>query len=501
MTYEQLPPETQKWLSATEEIINKWDWMSKQLPEVRGELSVCDRLAASLEAQTDAAADRMRQDEALLRTFKGQVDANLADAREAESDFVRRYELQAYGRRGVIPSPYFAARLQSMAAEVSALRERIAQLDGAVSSRSKPPLTIEGLHDLLCHHKALFDAAASKLQSQHERVDQHRRFLRTQLRRDPFDEARNREAAVRDKYKPADGPVALTPQLPAPAAPGVPGAPGAPATGGALGFPGAAANPFGGTPSAAVGGAAANPFGGGALTPRPPRGPATLLRCPSRRRRRRPSAAPRAAAASSARPRWRRRRRLAVPARRPRRIPSPPPRRAPRRPPRVAASLVARRRPLARRPWAPPVEVSLARQARGRLRRGQAGRARKRGKPRRPGGADRRQQGEVWAGVCARVERLPCAGCYGGRVRRPMGAGRGAACSRLRIALASRNDVGTDRPRGDRPDRALGVRATRAGPSRCRRRGRARGVRPRTARQSRCGRVGPVWATAPLKQT
>jgi hypothetical protein len=152
---------------------------------------------------------------------------------------------------------------------VFTLRERAKQLDGALESSRRPALSLDELHGLLEHHRELLERAAAKLHGQHERVDGHRRAIKAALRRDPFTERREREAATRDKYKPADVPLALENQMPPPsaaAAPGaVPGAPGAPALGGlgtpalGLGTP-AAANPFGGLGLATTPGAA-NPFG------------------------------------------------------------------------------------------------------------------------------------------------------------------------------------------------------------------------------------------------
>ena len=213
MTYEKLPQQTQQWLTSVEKIINEWDWKSQQMAEARGELVTCSRLADSLDAQCTLSADGLRQDEQLLGQFKVQVERSLAEAREAESDFDRRSELQAYGRRGNLPSPFFAQKLARMSDEIGILRDRIAQLDGAVSSASKPALSPDDLQRVLAHHKALFDAAASRLQGQHERIEAHRRTLRAALRRDPFTEAVNREAAVRDKYKPPDDLMPMPSQL------------------------------------------------------------------------------------------------------------------------------------------------------------------------------------------------------------------------------------------------------------------------------------------------
>ena len=137
MNFEQLPAPAREWLTKLETIINEWEWKSGQLPEVRDPLAKCDRLSTALEQQAELSADGMRQDEALLAAFKQQVEANLADARTAETEFVRRFELQAYGRHGAIPSPYFSTKLTKLAQEVATLRERIVQLDGAVASSSK----------------------------------------------------------------------------------------------------------------------------------------------------------------------------------------------------------------------------------------------------------------------------------------------------------------------------------------------------------------------------
>ena len=266
MEFEKLPAQTKEWLEKTEKIINEWDWRAQQMPEARGELRLCERLADVLEHTAEAAADSVRRDEGRLATLKGQVEANLNDARQAESDFAHRFDLQAYGRQGQIPSPYFARQLGQMASEVVALRSRIAELDGAVTSAAKPPMAAEELEALLRQQKALFDAAATKLQRQHQRVDAHRQTLRACLRRDPFAEARQREASVRDKYKPALQQPPLPVQMPPAAAPGAPGAPGA-----MPGAPAAATGLFG-----APAPTAANPFGapaGGGLFGAPPATP------------------------------------------------------------------------------------------------------------------------------------------------------------------------------------------------------------------------------------
>ena len=70
---------------------------------------------------------------------------------------MRRHELQAYGRHGALPSPFFARRLDEMASDVVTLNARARELTGAVESRHKAPLDITGLHELLSKHKALFD--------------------------------------------------------------------------------------------------------------------------------------------------------------------------------------------------------------------------------------------------------------------------------------------------------------------------------------------------------
>ena len=109
------------------------------MPEAKAELSTCERLATSLERQADAASDSLRHDEGLLQTFKSQVEHNLADARAAEADFLRRHELQAYGRHGAIPSPYFAKRLHQMEGEVMDIKTAVRQLDGALEVRTHKP--------------------------------------------------------------------------------------------------------------------------------------------------------------------------------------------------------------------------------------------------------------------------------------------------------------------------------------------------------------------------
>ena len=154
MTYEQLPQPTREWLGKLEHIISEWDWKSRQMPEAKAELSTCERLATSLERQADAASDSLRHDEGLLQTFKSQVEHNLADARAAEADFLRRHELQAYGRHGAIPSPYFAKRLHQMEGEVIDIKTAVRQLDGALevhththaSSNPSPLTSLTSLH-------------------------------------------------------------------------------------------------------------------------------------------------------------------------------------------------------------------------------------------------------------------------------------------------------------------------------------------------------------------
>lgn len=75
--------------------------------------------------------------------------------------------------------------------------------------------------------------------------------MRKALGRDPFAEARNREAAIRDKYKPPECPRPALPQPPPQPMAGGIGAPGAPA----------GANPFGGGMSLGLA-PAAPPLGG-----------------------------------------------------------------------------------------------------------------------------------------------------------------------------------------------------------------------------------------------
>ena len=138
------------------------------------QLDQCARLADVIERAASEMSDSMRQDEAQLVRYKEQVEADLKDARQAESDFNHRFDLQAYGRHGAIPSPFFASRLALMTKEVAALRPRIAELDGAVSS-TQPPMSPEDLEGLANHHKALFDHAASRMQVLHDRVEAYRR--------------------------------------------------------------------------------------------------------------------------------------------------------------------------------------------------------------------------------------------------------------------------------------------------------------------------------------
>ena len=274
MQYEALPPVSKKWLADLEHLISEWEWRSQQMPEAQTELASGERLASSLEVSAELSTDELRQHEALLSTFKSQVESNLADARSAESDFVRRHELQAYGRHGAIPSPFFARRLAEMHAEVSALRARLKELDGAVESRRRPALTPEAVQAVLTRQKDLFDRSAQRLQAQHALVEAHRRDVRTLLRRDPFAESREREASTLDKYKPAEANLTLPNQLPTPnAAAQTPGGAATPAPGlGLLGGPAATpgANPFGATPAAG-----ANPF----AMPKPAGTPFGALGC------------------------------------------------------------------------------------------------------------------------------------------------------------------------------------------------------------------------------
>ena len=155
MTYEQLPQPTREWLGKLEHIISEWDWKSRQMPEAKAELSTCERLATSLERQADAASDSLRHDEGLLQTFKSQVEHNLADARAAEADFLRRHELQAYGRHGAIPSPYFAKRLHQMEGEVMDIKTAVRQLDGALEVHTHAASNLSPLTSHLSHLTSL----------------------------------------------------------------------------------------------------------------------------------------------------------------------------------------------------------------------------------------------------------------------------------------------------------------------------------------------------------
>eukprot|EP00966_Prymnesium_polylepis_P249854 5776075-Prymnesium_polylepis.1 len=72
------------------------------------------------------------------------------------------------------------------------------QLSGSVTSPAKDELDPAGLRTLLEQQKLLFDQAAARLNANHGRVEAHKARVCKALNRDPFAEARSREAAVRD---------------------------------------------------------------------------------------------------------------------------------------------------------------------------------------------------------------------------------------------------------------------------------------------------------------
>ena len=252
--FNEQPEACQKWLKDLEEIIHKWDRKSREFEEDGGQLYDCERLADELEHKTAIAAAEIRFDEAKLESFRADVDETLRDARAAQSDFTTRFESQgAFGRGVAFPSQFFNARLERMEQYVPALKNALRDLDGAIMTKTKPPIEAHRLEQLLAQQNTLLDRAAAHVYKQHSRVEGHRRTLRNGLGRDPFDEARRRQ--VRDKYRPADPPMpaALPPLDPTPAPAALPAAAagaglfgGAPPAGGGLFGPAPGANPFGG---------------------------------------------------------------------------------------------------------------------------------------------------------------------------------------------------------------------------------------------------------------
>ena len=252
--FNEQPEACQKWLKDLEEIIHKWDRKSREFEEDGGQLYDCERLADELEHKTAIAAAEIRFDEAKLESFRADVDETLRDARAAQSDFTTRFESQgAFGRGVAFPSQFFNARLERMEQYVPALKNALRDLDGAIMTKTKPPIEAHRLEQLLAQQNTLLDRAAAHVYKQHSRVEGHRRTLRNGLGRDPFDEARRRQ--VRDKYRPADPPMpaALPPLDPTPAPAALPAAAagaglfgGAPPVGGGLFGPAPGANPFGG---------------------------------------------------------------------------------------------------------------------------------------------------------------------------------------------------------------------------------------------------------------
>ena len=252
--FNEQPEACQKWLKDLEEIIHKWDRKIREFEEDGGQLYDCERLADELEHKTAIAAAEIRFDEAKLESFRADVDETLRDARAAQSDFTTRFETQgAFGRGVAFPSQFFNARLERMEQYVPALKNALRDLDGAIMTKTKPPMEAHRLEQLLAQQNTLLDRAAAHVYKQHSRVEGHRRTLRNGLGRDPFDEARRRQ--VRDKYRPADPPMpaALPPLDPTPAPAALPAAAagaglfgGAPPAGGGLFGPAPGANPFGG---------------------------------------------------------------------------------------------------------------------------------------------------------------------------------------------------------------------------------------------------------------
>ncbi|KAL1528788.1 hypothetical protein AB1Y20_010113 [Prymnesium parvum] len=262
-TLEQLPDAAREWMLKVEQIIEKWDWVSQQPLEEPAALAEAVELADVLQARVSRLQDAQKRDEQVLASFKAQISTTLVDARQIQDDHRRRFELQAFGRTGTVPSPFFDRKLNELLADARALQVQIEQLSGSVAAAGNSPLDLAGLRELLEQQKLLFDQAAARLNAHHARLEAHKQRLCRALGRDPFAEARHRAAAVVDKYKPPPRPRPALPHPPAAPSAAPAAAPQNPFSCGLGMAP--AANPFAAkpTPAAAPAAAGGGLFGGG----------------------------------------------------------------------------------------------------------------------------------------------------------------------------------------------------------------------------------------------
>ena len=72
-TFENLPRETQDWLSSTERRINEWRQVAERFPATSFDIGASDRAAAELAREAQILGDRARLDGAMLVGFKEQV--------------------------------------------------------------------------------------------------------------------------------------------------------------------------------------------------------------------------------------------------------------------------------------------------------------------------------------------------------------------------------------------------------------------------------------------
>lgn len=240
--FENLPKETQDWLTSTERKINEWSRVAERFPGTSFDIVASERAAEELATEAEIIGNRARLDAATLVGFKAQVQRAVGDAHQMERDFQRGHDY-TYGRNIAVPTPFFEAKLRAMKQEAAALQQHISQLDAALGGSaggrgywrephagavisvgttggrsagsrrdavrsahgaggSSEGATAEDLSLLLDAQHQLFQRAAARIQAQHSRMEAHRARLRQQLGYDPLAAARNRDAAVRDKYKP-----------------------------------------------------------------------------------------------------------------------------------------------------------------------------------------------------------------------------------------------------------------------------------------------------------
>eukprot|EP00316_Scyphosphaera_apsteinii_P015603 CAMPEP_0119350294 /NCGR_PEP_ID=MMETSP1333-20130426/109986_1 /TAXON_ID=418940 /ORGANISM="Scyphosphaera apsteinii, Strain RCC1455" /LENGTH=394 /DNA_ID=CAMNT_0007362909 /DNA_START=1 /DNA_END=1185 /DNA_ORIENTATION=+ len=258
--FEKLPQPSREWLLSTEKRINEWGRAAERFSANDGEMEAAQRVLIETQRQAELLAEQISRDEKLLLSFKSQVDQTLVDAHQAEREFSRRHD-QAYGRSVTLPSPFFDVKLKALQDETHGLQAHTIQLEGAVAPNASA-ITAETLNELLLQHKDLFERCAVRLQSQHARMETHRYKLKHELGQDLLGEARLRQQAVRDKYKPSEQ---AAPVYPIPTFAADPAAPASAAPAPALSL-------FGPTPTAP------NPF---ALQPAAAPAPTSLFGAPT----------------------------------------------------------------------------------------------------------------------------------------------------------------------------------------------------------------------------